>query len=358
MSSATKSLPEVHSGAASTLEKLLSRIAIVEAARQRIPGLAVAIGDTSGMRWRQGWGWMDPEHRQQVSAESLFRFASVSKPITATAVMRLAQHGILDLDAPIQTYVPCFPAKRWPMTCRQLLCHTAGIRHYNTEAERLNTHHFEHQSQTLERIRDDALLFEPGTQFSYSSYGYNLLGCAIEGATGLTLMDALQKEVLGPAGMSGTHAADRCDPLAPYLPGFTEDIAGRVVPAPRMDPSDRIPGGGLCGPVTDLARFGLASLDGRLLNRETWQEMCTVQRTRDGSLCGDERFGHFMGHGLGWLVYRDRAGRDIIRYGGLQAGARAMLYLLPAAGVVVAAVANKQPCDLDVLVRQMLDAIL
>lgn len=340
---------------AESLFKPFAEIAEDERSRQRIPGLAVAYGDGGAVRWSRGFGMADIERAIPASADSIFRFASVSKPITATAALRLAERGALDLDAPVQTYVPSFPRKPWPVTCRQLLCHVTGIRHY-VNAENLNTRRFANLLQTLECFRDEALLFEPGTQFSYSSYGYNLLGCAIEGATGRSFMEALNEEIFLPAGMAGSRADDPRGTIHGRVTGYTKGLEGTPVLAPPVDASNRIPGGGLCGPVADLVRFGLACLNGRIVNQNTWAEMCRVQRTRAGAPCGDVKHGYFMGHGLGWLLYTDSAGREIVRYGGLQAGARAALYLLPASGVVVAAVANIQPSDLDALVRRMLDA--
>lgn len=321
-------------------------------ASQRIPGLALAIGDTSGIAYARGFGLANAERGLPATAACIFRYASVSKPITATAAMRLAERGVLDLDAPVQTYVPSYPRKPWPVTARQLICHVAGIRHYANDAERFNTRRFGDQSETLDLIRTDELLFEPGTRYSYTSYGYNLLACAMEGAAGKPLLEILQEEVFVPAGMASTRAG------LPEAAGYGAGPDRTPVPAFAVDTSDRVPGGGLCGTAGDLVRFALSFHEGRLVRPETKAAMCTVQRTRDGTPCGDERYGYFMGHGLGWLLYKDVRGREVVRYGGLQSGARAMLYLMPESGVAAAALANKQPSDLDEPMRRILDLIL
>ncbi|MCK6474186.1 MAG: beta-lactamase family protein [Planctomycetes bacterium] len=328
--------------------------AIAEDARaaQRIPGLALAIGDTSGIAYARGFGLANAERGLPATPACIFRYASVSKPITATAAMRLAERGTLDLDSPVQRYVPAYPHKPWPVTARQLSCHVAGIRHYANDAERLSTRRYASLSETLELIRGDELLFEPGTRYSCTSYGYNLLACAMEGAAGKPLLEILQEEVFVPAGMAATRAG------LPEAAGYGAGPDGAPVPAFVVDTSDRVPGGGLCGTAGDLVRFALAFHEGRLVRPETKTAMCTVQRTRDGTPCGDKRYGYFMGHGLGWLLYKDARGREVVRYGGLQSGARAMLYLMPESGVAAAAVANKQPSDLDEPLRRILDLIL
>lgn len=341
-----------HGAKVASLAGAVGAIAEDARAAQRIPGLALAIGDASGIAYARGYGLANAERGLPATPETVFRYASVSKPITATAAMRLAERGALDLDAPVHTYVPAYPRKRWPVTARQLICHVAGIRHYANDAERLNARQYANLSETLDLIRGDELLFEPGTRYSYTSYGYNLLACAMEGAAGRPLLEILREEVFAPAGMGSTRAG------SPEAAGYGAGPDGAPVPAPAVDTSDRLPGGGLCGTAGDLVRFALAFHEGRLVQPETRAAMCTVQRTRGGTPCGDERYGYFMGHGLGWLLYKDARGREVVRYGGLQSGARAMLYLMPESGVAAAAVANKQPSDLDEPLRRILDLIL
>src|SRR5437899_285533 len=98
--------------------------------RQNIPGLSIAIVTDNQLRWQKGYGMADVENSVPAKAATVYRIASVAKPITAIAVMQLAERDKLDLDAPIQKYVPTFPTKQWPITTRQLLGHLSGIRNY------------------------------------------------------------------------------------------------------------------------------------------------------------------------------------------------------------------------------------
>ena len=122
----------------------------------------------------------------------MYRLASVTKPITATAVLQLVEAGKVDLDAPIQRYVPAFPEKQWPVTVRHLLSHQSGIRNW-TDEEFHNTRHFASIAESLAVFKDDPLLFEPGTRTQYTSLGYNLMGAVVEGVSGKPFLDYLAR---------------------------------------------------------------------------------------------------------------------------------------------------------------------
>src|SRR5262245_27751444 len=107
-----------------------ARALVCDRLRQRIPGIQVAIAVDGNLVWSQGFGYADLARKIPVTNESQFRVGSVSKALTAAAVGLLYERGVLDLDAPVQRYVPTFPDKGYPITTRQLAGHLAGIRHY------------------------------------------------------------------------------------------------------------------------------------------------------------------------------------------------------------------------------------
>src|SRR5439155_19056924 len=144
-----------------------------EMSRQTIPGLSAAIAASGKIAWGGGFGMSDLENFVPAKASTVYRLGSISKPITAVAAMQLVERGKLDLDAAIQIYVPSFPKKPWPITVRQLLGHLSGIRHYRgNEIE--STRHYASLVEGLAIFKDDPLLFEPGTKYSYTTYGYSL----------------------------------------------------------------------------------------------------------------------------------------------------------------------------------------
>jgi CubicO group peptidase (beta-lactamase class C family) len=183
-------------------------------AANSIPGVSVAVVENGEVAWAAGFGSADLENSVPATAHTLYRLASISKPITATAALLLWQQGKLDLDAPVQKYCPAFPEKNTPITTRELLGHIAGIRHYKSDSqddpESGNTRHFPNPIQAgLDFFKNDALVAKPGTEFHYSTQGYTVVGCAIEGASGEKYTDYVGKNVLTPAGMAHTVVDDR-----------------------------------------------------------------------------------------------------------------------------------------------------
>ena len=146
--------------------------AILHSRMDDFPSLSVAVGVDGRIVWTEGFGWADIEQRVPVRPSSKFRVGSVAKPMTAALLALIYERGGIDLDAPVQRYVPSFPAKKHPVTTRQLAGHIAGIRHYQGD-EFLSSRYYETVLEGLEIFENDPLLFEPGTQYSYSTYGWN-----------------------------------------------------------------------------------------------------------------------------------------------------------------------------------------
>ncbi len=178
----------------------IEQVVSTEMARASIPGLSLTIATDGVIRWSGGFGMADLKNFVPMTAASELRLASISKTITAVAVLQLMEQGKIDLDAPIQRYVPEFPEKPWPVTVRQLLSHTAGVRHYRG-VEMNSTDHYTDLISPMKVFANDPLLFEPGTQYSNTTYGYTLLGAAVEKASGVKLMDYFQEKIFRPAGM-------------------------------------------------------------------------------------------------------------------------------------------------------------
>jgi CubicO group peptidase (beta-lactamase class C family) len=300
-----------------------------EMARQGIPGLSVAVATTGALRFANGYGLSDVENDVPAKAGTVYRLASVSKPITAVAVLQLTEDGALDLDAPIQRYVSVFPEKPWPLTARQLLGHLAGVRHYR-DAEPTNTRPFADVLSGLTFFKDDPLVQEPGTRFIYSTYGYDLLGAAVEGASGRTYLDYLREHVVAPAGMT----ALRVDEVGLIIPGraqgYVRTRSGELRNSNLSDVSYKAPGGGLCATAGDVSRFGLALVSGALLKSAMLDQMLTSQKTREGQVTR---------YGLGLNVSPPGKRREAWHTGG-QERVSTVLFLLPDAMVSVAILTN------------------
>ena len=115
--------------------KQIEALVAAEMTRQKIPGMSVAIVAGGQPRWAAGYGMQDVENNVPAKASTVYRLGSISKPITAVAVMQLFERGRLDLDAPVQKYCPAFPEKQWPLTTRQVLGHLSLLVDREPEAE-------------------------------------------------------------------------------------------------------------------------------------------------------------------------------------------------------------------------------
>lgn len=279
-----------------------------------VPGVAVAVVENGELAWSEGFGLSDLENFVPVTSHTLFRLASISKPITATAAMQLWQRGKLDLDTPVQKYCPAFPKKEWTITTREVLGHLAGIRHYRSESqddpEVGNARHFDDPIQAgLDFFKNDPLIEKPGTKFHYSTQGFTLAGCVIEGASGEKYADFVRENVLVPAAMKHTFVDDHHAIILYRTRFYKKEKSGAVANADFLDPSYKVPGGGWLSSADDMARFEVAILNDKLVQRATRDAMWTPQTLADGSR--DE-------YGLGWFIGKDAALQKVGHAGGQQ----------------------------------------
>src|ERR1700738_1292658 len=174
-----------------------------------VPGVSVAVVQNGQPVWSAGFGMADLEDSAPAPSSTLYRLGSISKPITAVAILQLYERGKLDLDAPVQKYCPAFPQKDSPITSRQLLAHLSGIRHYNDDGKgdvpQDSARHFATMEDSLQLFSSDPLLSKPGTQFHYSTYGYTVLGCVLEGAASQKYADFVRENISRAAALESTQ---------------------------------------------------------------------------------------------------------------------------------------------------------
>lgn len=305
--------------------------------KQDIPGVSICVGTKEKVLWAQGFGYADLETKQPVSPQSKFRIGSVSKSLTSLAVGKLVQDGKLNLDAPVQQYVPGFPPKKYPITSRQLATHTAGIRHYGPNDGLECLKRYKSVQEGLAIFKDDSLLFKPGTAYNYSTYGYNLLSAVIEGASGTDYLSYMQAAVFAPLGMTNT-SADYSDSIVVNRVRFYEHMQSRLVNANQVDNSYKWAGGGLLSTPSDLVKAGRALLSGNFLKPETTALLVTPQLLADGKNTN---------YGFGWRTGTDSKGRRVIHHGGTIDGGRTFLLLYPDDDLIVAITANMSGVNIN-----------
>ncbi|HWM92738.1 MAG TPA: serine hydrolase domain-containing protein [Thermoanaerobaculia bacterium] len=298
------------------------------------PGLSAAVAVGGKVVWAEGFGLADLENQVPVSPESRFRLGSISKLITVAAVARLAETGKLDLDAPVQRYVPSFPEKGHPVTPRQLAGHLAGIRHYAPQDFQLPVRRYERLAEGLAIFQNDPLIHPPGT-YLYSSYGYNLLGVVVEGAHGKDFGAAVDELVIQPLELKSTLLDDPARIVERRVRFYRREsdgtLAGSLSNERAIDSSYKWPSAGYLSTAGDLVRFGSAHLRDGYLKPETRSLLFTSQRNS----AGEE-----TGVGIGWRIGRDGAGRRFLHHGGAIEGGRAFILIYPEERIVVAILAN------------------
>jgi CubicO group peptidase (beta-lactamase class C family) len=300
--------------------------------RLNVPGISIAIVTDNQLRWQQGYGLADLENFVPAKANTVYRLASVSKPITAVAVMQLVEKGKIDLDAPVQKYVPSFPQKSYPITIRELLTHTSGIRHYKGDEEN-STRYYENLTEALDIFKNDALEHEPGLKFTYTTYGYTLLGVVVETVSGMKFTDYLRENIFHPAGMTHTRADVVHDIIPNRARGYVKTDKGELSNAGLTDTSYKIPGGGLVSTAEDMAKFSIAVQNGTLLKKGMFEQMSASQIKKEvlertsASLklpAGTE----LPSYGFGWIIGTEKR-KDAVWHGGIQQGVTTLVYLLP-----------------------------
>ena len=308
---------------------------LVEAARNewRAPGMSVAVVVDGGIAWARGFGLADVENEVEARPDTVYRIASVSKPLSATAIMQLMEKGKLSIDDPVTKHVASFPDRGLGITLRHLLTHTSGIRHYKAGEMDLKDH-FDSVEAGLEIFKDDPLLFTPGMKYSYSSYAYNLLGAVVESASGLTFEAYMKEKVWGPAGMTATRLEQQGE-IVPHRSRqyVVAGGGGRVANAPFADLSVKWAGGGIISTVEDLARFAIALDQGVLLKPTTLPTMYEPMTLTDGTRTD---------YGLGWDSRVDEKGRRWIAHGGGATGGSTYILRLPEKRFAVTIAANVQ----------------
>jgi len=294
-----------------------------------IAGVALAVAVDGKIVYSEGFGFADLEERVPVWPTTKFRIGSISKPLTATALMQLVEAGKIDLDAPVQRYVPSFPDKGAVITVRMVAGHLGGIRHYQGDEFTIQKH-YGSVLEGLKIFENDPLVSPPGTKFNYSSYGYNLLSAVIESASGEDFLSYMQGHVFTPMGLVHT-VADQNVQIVEQRSRFYELAKdGHQENAPYVDNSYKWAGGGFLSTAEDLVRFGSSLLQPGFLKADSLKQLFTSQKTTSGEPTG---------YGIGWGI-QSGPGQIIYGHAGGSVGGTSQLLIYPETHVVIALVTN------------------
>lgn len=324
-------------------------------AGQNLPGASVAVGAAGEIVWAEGFGFADLTTRAAVTPETRFRTGTLSMALTSAGVGLLAEQGLLNLDEDIRTYVPEFPQKKWRVTLRHLMGHTAGLGDGGGDESPLYAEACERPIDALPAFGDRALRFQPGTAYRYSSYGWILVSAAVEAAAGERFAPFMRRRVFEPLGMDDTKPDSATEPIAhraaPYFPRFAADPRYGPDPMRPVDYSCYAGAGVFLSTPSDLARFAMALARGALLLPTTVHALQTSQRLQSG----DE-----TGYGLGWDLetaeIEGRPSRVIGHDGESLGGTVASLVTVPEHDLVVAVMSNTSYADTFALAVKVAEA--
>ena len=309
------------------------------------PGAAVAVGRSGNILWSEGFGARDLATGRPVGPGTKFGIGSISKTLTLAAALALADAGGLDLDAPVERYLPDFPHPGQGVTVRRIGAHQSGIADDFANDHYWSSAHFELDS-AYRLIAAAPMTFSPGTRTEYATGLFTIVGKVLERAGGGPFGEVMQQTVFEPAGMAATVPNDPRPPAertAFYVSG------GRgFEPAPAFDPSFKLPGAGFLSTAEDLVRFGMALLEPGLLSEQARREMFTPVALADGIPTR---------YALGFQGLEEDGRRLLLQSGG-GPGISSWLAIYPEERLVVALLANATGAPLDQTVRRVAGSFL
>lgn len=311
-------------------------LAAMAAHRERIgaPAMTAAVSIDRKIVWQGAVGWADIESKKPATPNTAFRIGSTSKAVTATALARLVDRGVIDLDAPIIRYMTDPPNPAWrAITPRMLASHMAGVPHYGDNKDLIGKYktgalrqHYRDVRDAVEIFDESPLLFSPGSDFEYSSLGTVLLGAVISEAADKPYRKIIKDEVIAPAGLTSMSVAPmRSGPDSNYATFYYHDGKRYRVWRP-VDLSHRLPGGGWAATSADLARMGAMQLDDEYISKETREVFWTPQRLNSGEV-------NEQNYAIGWRWREyEIEGVGLARnanHGGVSRGAQSWLLIFP-----------------------------
>ncbi|WP_430424237.1 serine hydrolase domain-containing protein [Maribacter litoralis] len=353
-----------------TLTGLVKADAILQDmfASDKFPGLAITVLKEGKTIFQKGYGYTDIDKKQYVDPKnSIFRIASVSKPIAATALAHMVQEGVISLDESFYTYLPKYPKKKWDFTIRQLASHTAGIRVYKGKEFALNEPLAIKDSLSI--LENDPLVFKPGTEYLYNSFDWVMISAAMQEASGIPFEEFVQKTVLNPLGMHHTFCPERhldddfkgagieVNDIAvlkeqnQVTTFYTKGVTG-FRKAVSVDNFYKLAGGGYLSTSEDVAKFGQAFLDRKVdLDDAILNQFLTAQQVNGNSTY----------YGLGWQVSEDAKGRKFFGHVGSGVGGYSNFFVYPKEQLVFSILVNstdpKIQEDLDVVIDSFFDEV-
>ncbi|MDO7174075.1 serine hydrolase domain-containing protein [Mariniflexile sp. AS56] len=296
-----------------------------------ITGMSISVSQQGDLIWSKGFGFSSKKPRARVQPDTtIFRIASISKSITALALAKLVDDKLIDLDSSIYNYIPGYPKKNYDITVRQLGGNLAGIRHYKDNIEYALNKKMS-ITEGLDLFKNDSLLFEPGTSFNYSTFGFVLLSEVMQNATHLPFDALVMDTIFKPLNMTHTMM-DVSDAVVPNLTRFyrSSTVKKHVIAKPVCN-EYKVAGGGFLSTSEDLIKFGNELITPKFVSKAALSQIITSQHLKTG-----ER----TGYGIGFSVETSKNGTPKYYHTGGGVGASTILMVFPEEEIVITVLTN------------------
>lgn len=328
--------------------KILDEYLIDYLKNKNIPSISAGILDKGEIVWLKSEGKSDIENNVSVTNSSLYRIASISKPITAVAILQLWERGLVSLDTDARTYLSNFPVKKYKFSIRQLLNHTSGIRNYK-EGEFDSKKYYPSIEEAIKLFAYDSLNFEPGTKYEYTSLGYNLLAAIVEKVTKSSFENYINENIFLPAGMKSTLIDKQREIILNRVRGYEKNELRKIVNAPLADLSVKVAGGGLLSTSKDLLLFAKGLLDYKLLKKTTFDMMIRKSKLKNGK---------DITYGLGFSLTFTNDSLLYISHNGAGTGFSSMLMIDPKQNTASVHLINIRDRNLEEPAKELLEMYL
>ena len=310
--------------------------------RGAAPGAAAAVAVDGRIVWSEAFGTADLARGTPATIATKFGIGSISKTLTLAAALALADRGRLDLDAPVERYLPDFPHPGRGISVRRIGAHQSGLADDFANEHYWSTAHFE-LSDAYRRIAAAPPAYQAGARTEYATGLFTIVGRVLERVGGGSYEEVMRRTVIGPAGMTATVPNYPRRPVAERTGFYLRRDRGGFEPAPAYDPSHKLPGAGFLSTAEDLARFGMALLGDELLSERSRREMFTPVALAGGAPTR---------YALGFQRV-DEGGRRVLLQSGGGPGIAGWLAVYPDDGVVVALLSNATGAPLEETVRRI-----
>ena len=330
------------------LEQILDAVGSESVERDRVVGLSIGVSLNGKILCEKGYGLANVELDVPASDNTVYRIGSISKQFCAAAIMKLQEHGKLEVTDGLHKYLPDYPEHAKEVTLQHLLGHTSGIVSFTSlPTHRATVAHPVFQKDVLARFQDLPLEFSPGSKYKYCNSGYFLLGVVVEKASSRDYDKFVEENLWKPAGLIQT-AQDRHALIIPHRASGHSRWGGLLKNAQYINMRQTVGAGDLVSTVGDLLRWQHALSSGKILSESSYARMTTRGTLNDGK---ETRYGY------GFVLSTFR-GDKVIEHDGAIDGFRSHLAYYPKSGYGIAVLANSDNAKTHQIADRIMEKLL